>query len=502
MVFLVDGMDLTRVEKMLAGGELPNIKRVFVDGGVRIRDAVTSLPSITYCNCTSVITGVYPGHHGIMGNFWFDPEKLLTHYYLTYETYRLSNEDFSAPTLFEMLNDKFTVSVQAHTRRGADVIMDNHASFGFYWGMAKTFHSSRYYVQADHQIGQRFQNIPALARQHGEWPSVIFTYYPGTDDTAHTFGSDSREYGDAIRDIDRTVGYITNKVEEFGRRQSTYFVLVTDHAHVPIGACHAISIPQWLEENRGLRVRVNVLNGNDYGDHLKTLSKYDVVGGIDGDRIVRLYLPGRGGWQTRATLAEVDAFIHADPPLNTIEGVGWVLRSDGPDAVHVCTADGEARVERRNGKNGLEYRLINLKGDPMHYLKTPELAAYTQAGWHSSRDWLEHSRNADCPDFPSQAVEIFDSSHAGDVILMCASDWSFDIKQKGGHGSCLAYDMKIPLFFAGADLPRGVEFGPGRIVDVTPTIVGLLGEADRLKNYQLDGIDLTQQLKTANTAPK
>src|SRR5262245_6543257 len=91
VVFLIDGMDLTRTEQMLQAGELPNIQRVFVEGGVRVRDAVTSLPSITYCNCTSVITGLYPGHHGIMGNFWFDRQTLQTHYYMTYGTYRLSN---------------------------------------------------------------------------------------------------------------------------------------------------------------------------------------------------------------------------------------------------------------------------------------------------------------------------------------------------------------------------------------------------------------------------
>jgi predicted AlkP superfamily pyrophosphatase or phosphodiesterase len=67
IIFLVDGMDLTRLEELLAAGELPNIQHRFVEGGVRVRDAMSSLPSVTYPNCTSVITGLFPGHHGIMG---------------------------------------------------------------------------------------------------------------------------------------------------------------------------------------------------------------------------------------------------------------------------------------------------------------------------------------------------------------------------------------------------------------------------------------------------
>jgi Type I phosphodiesterase / nucleotide pyrophosphatase len=501
VAFLVDGMALHRVEEMLAAGELPNIQRVFVDGGVRVRNAVTSLPSITYCNCTSVITGVYPGHHGIMGNFWFDPESLQTHYYMTYGTYRMSNQDFTAPTLFEILDDKFTVSIQAHTRRGADEIIDNHTMFGLCWGMAKTFHSGHYYTFADRCIGDRFADVPSLAKKHGEWPSVVWTYYPGTDDTAHTFGSNSKSYGKALRDIDQTVGLVARKLEELCLRDSTYLVLVTDHSHVPIGDCHAISIPKWLCDNRGMKVLVNTLEQHKYVDRFAKMSKYDAVGGLDGDRVVRLYLRGKSGWGERATPQEIDAFVHNEPPLVSIPGVGWVLTKDGTDAVHVFASEGECRVERRAGNDGLEYRLVNIQGDPMRYTKSPELAAYVQAGWHGSREWLAHTTHADCPDFPSQAVEIFDSTHTGDIVLFAASDWSFDTKQRGGHGSCLASDMEIPLYFAGADLPRGAEIGPGRIVDVTPTIVGLLGEGERLKNYKLDGIDLSGQLKHASTRP-
>jgi hypothetical protein len=517
VVFLVDGMDLTRTEQMLRAGELPNIQRVFVEGGVRVRVAVTSLPSITYCNCTSVITGLYPGHHGIMGNFWFDRQTLQTHYYMTYGTYRLSNQDFTAPTLFEMLDDHFTVSIQAHTRRGADVIIDNHAAFGFYWGLARALHSGTYYVKADRHIAGRFDDVPRLARKHARWPSVVFTYYPGTDDTAHTYGSDSEIYRVALRDIDATVGRVAARIDELGLRDSTYLVLVTDHSHVPIGACHKIDIPKWLAARRGLKVRVKGLTGGPQ-QRLAALRGYDALGGLDADRIVRLYLPRDGDWSQDPTAEAIDAFIHADPPLMSAPGVGWIMARDSADSIRVFTADAEARVERRYapGKGGRagegepgsgghaplrsmnEYRLINIRGDALNYLRYPELAAYVHAGWHSSRDWLAHTVRTDCPDFVAQAVEVFDSEHTGDVVLLAAGDWSFEVRQEGGHGSILAHDMKIPLFFAGADLPRGAEIGPARIVDVTPTIIGLLGEADRLRQYNLDGIDLSEQLRAAH----
>ena len=42
--FLVDGLDYTRLTQMLEAGELPNIKRQFVDQGVQVDHAVPSLP--------------------------------------------------------------------------------------------------------------------------------------------------------------------------------------------------------------------------------------------------------------------------------------------------------------------------------------------------------------------------------------------------------------------------------------------------------------------------
>ncbi len=72
IVFFADGLDPRVVDAMMARDELPNIKRVFADGGVRVRNAIAAMPSNTYPNTVTLLTGQFPGHHGIMGNLWFD----------------------------------------------------------------------------------------------------------------------------------------------------------------------------------------------------------------------------------------------------------------------------------------------------------------------------------------------------------------------------------------------------------------------------------------------
>ena len=142
---------------------------------------------------------------------------------------------------------------------------------------------------------------------------------------------------------------------------------------------------------------------------------------------------------------------------------------------------------------------MNEQGDVLGYRADAKLAAFVDAGWHASREWLAATFDTDNPDFVAQAVDMFDSPHTGDFVVFADEGWSFDPEQHGGHGSCTGADMRVPMFFSGPELPRGVTVSPGRNVDVTPTIVGLLGHADRLKQYQLDGINLADTLRTAAT---
>jgi len=54
-------------------------------------------------NCASLIAGVFPGHHGIMGNSWFDRWTLTLQNYVSFETYLNVNDDLRSPTLYELL---------------------------------------------------------------------------------------------------------------------------------------------------------------------------------------------------------------------------------------------------------------------------------------------------------------------------------------------------------------------------------------------------------------
>ena len=60
---------------LAADGTLPNVARLLARGCALEGGAVAAFPSVTLVNHTSALTGLFPGHHGIVNNAYFDRER-------------------------------------------------------------------------------------------------------------------------------------------------------------------------------------------------------------------------------------------------------------------------------------------------------------------------------------------------------------------------------------------------------------------------------------------
>ncbi|HSW46438.1 MAG TPA: alkaline phosphatase family protein [Phycisphaerae bacterium] len=491
IVLWADGMDHQRFDDLLASGRLPNIKRVFVDGGVTVENGVDTLPSQTYINGASLITGRFAGRHGITGNLWLDRQTLDSVYYLTLPTYLQSNEHLAGPTLFEILGDLFTLNIHCHTRRGVTHSIDLAGLSAFCFGLGA-------FITSDRLMCDRLTEAAAVANQVKRWPSVLLIYGSGVDETGHLHGPDAPLYTEAIENIDTIVGRIDDAIENAGLKDRTYFILVSDHGMSPVRPDRINDLQKWLQSHRRLRVRCEPLTGIDYGRRLRELDHYDVFLAIGSDRAASIHIRGRAGWQKAPEPAEIEAFLTGSPSLIDIPAVDCAVFRDGPDRVRVLSSRGSAAIERRANDGIKTFRITELTGDPLGYEQDGRLSAFVAAGWHTSREWLAATAEAARPDFVPQVVEMFDSPRMGDCVLFAADEAAFSNHWRGGHGSCLRRDMHVVQLWAGPDLPAGGSIPYSRLVDVAPTIIGLLGEADRLKRIpSMDGVDLSKQIKTA-----
>ena len=68
--FLLDGAN-PNVLYALADAGLGNIARLITAGTAYAYRAMAGMPTVTLANHTSILTGRYPGHHGILHNAWY-----------------------------------------------------------------------------------------------------------------------------------------------------------------------------------------------------------------------------------------------------------------------------------------------------------------------------------------------------------------------------------------------------------------------------------------------
>ena len=126
---LWDGAHCSDLLHLAEAGELPGVARL-VERGVALRGgAVAQFPSVTLTNHTSILTGIGPGRHGVMGNVYYDRatgERVVPN---DESTWHRSAEWLhpQARTVFEMVNDHVTpresprtASVDEAIDRGAD----------------------------------------------------------------------------------------------------------------------------------------------------------------------------------------------------------------------------------------------------------------------------------------------------------------------------------------------------------------------------------------------
>lgn len=118
---LWDGAHCSDLLHLAETGELPAVARLIARGLALRGGAVAQFPSITLTNHTSILTGVGPGRHGVMGNVYFDRstgEQVVPNDETTWHRSAEWLRD-SVRTVFELVPG-FTACVDEAIDRGSD----------------------------------------------------------------------------------------------------------------------------------------------------------------------------------------------------------------------------------------------------------------------------------------------------------------------------------------------------------------------------------------------
>lgn len=492
IVFIVDGLNAAKFQEMLDAGELPAIKKYFVDRGLYCPRTVANIPSVTLANLTSHVTGQFPGHHAIVGVNWFDRNQLLWRNYATIAQKNTLDSEYQSPNIFEQFPERTTFSVFFQPHRGTTKFIEDTTSAGppFFFG---------WYEFVDRLTLSRLDIVADLARARKEFPAVTVCYLLAPDFEAYEFGANSKDYPDAIRHTDRQIGRVLGDLERAGLLDKVNIALVSDHGHTEV--TRHFPLNSFFREKVGLELAGERLSDSTpFENRMDVYDRYSAVSYGGGDRYYALCLrkpvctdgkfAGWSAWPTRPSpedlmnypvlkggdLLNPPARTTVDLPKTAIEqpAVDALAYAAGPDAVRVRTRAGEVEF-RQPGGRGTDISCRTVSGqDPLGY--KGKVADEALAGKPlAPRQWLEQTHATCYPDLPAQILAYFRSRRAGDIILFAAPGCDFYNAVRSGHGGIRPEDMFVPMLIAGPGVKKQT-LPVARSADLMPTLLQLMGK--------------------------
>jgi predicted AlkP superfamily pyrophosphatase or phosphodiesterase len=193
----------------------PNIRQV-IARGVRAAALIPSFPPKTFPNHYTVVTGLYPGHHGVVANNMRDPH--------TGRRFSISNRrEVQDPMWWG--GEPIWVLLQNAGQPTATM---------FWPGSEVSLHRQRptYWMRYDEAMpgNARVDRVLGwLDLSSAERPTLLTLYFEDVDSAAHRFGPDSRNVRDAVSRVDGYLGRLLQGLERRGIHDHVNIVITSDH---------------------------------------------------------------------------------------------------------------------------------------------------------------------------------------------------------------------------------------------------------------------------------
>jgi len=196
-----------------------------------------SFPTLTFPNHYSLATGLYPSHHGIVDNAFYDVKKNKTYFIKDRNMVRDGRWYGGTPI--------WVLAEQQHMLTAC-----------FYWvgseaGIQGVYSSYYYYFNDKIGLDKRIQVVKDWLLLPPEIrPHLITFYFPEVDHEEHHHGVDSKETAAAVHFVDEGVGKLDRMVDSLGLPVS--FVFVSDHGMAAEDTVHNLPLPAAVDTSKFL----------------------------------------------------------------------------------------------------------------------------------------------------------------------------------------------------------------------------------------------------------
>ncbi|MAT13676.1 MAG: alkaline phosphatase family protein [Planctomyces sp.] len=253
----------------MLGERTPHLQRLAEEGFARPMGTV--LPAVTCSAQSTLLTGLLPREHGIVGNGWYFRDTAEIRFWLqsnhlvegerVYQTAKQRDPNYTTAKMFWWYNMyapvDFSVTPRPSYPADGRKVFDSYSQpvelkdqlqeklgvfplFKF-WGPTANIESSRWIADASIQV----------MREHN--PSLTLVYLPHLDYNLQRLGVSNKEIDQDIRDIDTEAG----RLIEAAKARGADVIVVSEYAITDV--CQPVHINRVLREAGYLHCRKEIL---------------------------------------------------------------------------------------------------------------------------------------------------------------------------------------------------------------------------------------------------
>lgn len=201
--------------------------------GVRASALIPVFPTKTFPNHYTIVTGLYPEHHGIVSNTMDDPAIS--------ERFTLTSDTVTDPRWWS--GEPLWTTATRQGRRAASM---------FWPGSDVAIAGQRptHWFPYDGRVTNTRrveQVLEWLALPAAEQPSFITLYFSDVDSAGHDRGPDADETIDAAERVDGFLGRLTAGIRDLGLLDQVTIVVVSDHGMSQLSEERVIFLDDYID---------------------------------------------------------------------------------------------------------------------------------------------------------------------------------------------------------------------------------------------------------------
>jgi predicted AlkP superfamily pyrophosphatase or phosphodiesterase len=215
-------------------GNTPNLERI-ASSGLRVDSLHHVYPTKTFPTHYTVVTGLHPGHHGLVANSMWDPDRDAR--------FSLGNREAVEDGFWYEGGEPIWVTAENQGVTAAT----------FFWpGSEAQIRGVRptYWKVYDGDVphSDRIEQVLEwIDMPKQERPRLITLYFSTVDSAGHRYGPREEPVREALEEIDAQLGVLLDGLEARGATEDTYLLLASDHGMSRVDFDRYIMLDEYLD---------------------------------------------------------------------------------------------------------------------------------------------------------------------------------------------------------------------------------------------------------------